>query len=786
MKKLRNGKAPGPDCIHAEFLRYGGAELHRALRILFSEILDKEEWPERWALGLICPIYKRTGDETELDNYRPITLLSIVSKLFELLMNIRFTEWSEKNRTLCDEQGGFRTKRGCADQLFLLKEVWSSRRECKQPTFAAFLDVKSAYDRVWRTGLWHELYLCGIRGKAWRMVRAMYANMRRVVLVDGQRSSEFSVDVGVSQGSVLSPFLYSVFIDGLIRYLKSDPTLGVLIAAEPLASLLYADDIVLLAPTAATLQRMLDLTSHYAHQWRFHFNGRKSQIVVQGSAAQQAEAQQQTWRLDGQTLLVVPEYKYLGMECGLPPGRAPANSFASRLVHATTHRAHDLLLAGCEMNELDARCSSRLWTALCRPILEYGSEVWTPNQGQSKQLEQVQGWYARRVLGCSQGTPAVFATSELGLRSLELRREQYLLRYWRRLCAALPERLLHRVFRARVADVKATPLLSQHSLCHTLHATLCKYQLEEQWEQVVTDQVYQAEEWNGMVGDRVLQEELTSRQCTLASKSSLDTYGTALVPAPGSVAAYLLHSRNREGAWIRCRLRSNTLPLMQVLSRQCRPQRTDAHPICPLCPESQEVETTEHFLSSCQSQRQCQLRRELCSRLEQAVQQWHEEQKAALMADWSALPIVVATHAVSIRQAQADTVNGYDAITATLRLMGPAAATVTATAGAMDASLISASRSQWTELLLGRGTDPASGQAWDASLLAVTMRPIHNFLLLAWRARAEQLGGVPTLNPAGRGISIARYQRMKSIGVRPTTRRGCEPLPACMQSQSHC
>jgi hypothetical protein len=776
LKKLRNGKAPGPDCIHAEFLRYGGSELRRAMRILFNEILNKEEWPERWALGLICPIYKRAGAETELDNYRPITLLSIVSKLFELLMNIRFTEWSEKNRALRDEQGGFRTKRGCADQLFVLKEVWSSRRELKLPTYAAFLDVKAAYDRVWRTGLWHELYQCGIRGKAWRMVRAMYARMRRVVLVDGQRSSEFSVEVGVSQGSVLSPFLYSVFIDGLIRFLKSDPTLGVLIAAEPLSCLLYADDIVLLAPSAAILQRMLDLTSHYAHQWRFHFNGKKSQIVVQGSAEQQTEARQQPWRLDGQMLIVVPEYKYLGMECGLPPNRCPANSFVGRLVHATTHRAHDLLLAGCEMNELDARCSSRLWTALCRPILEYGSEVWVPNAGQAKQLDQVQGWFSRRVLGCSQGTPAIFATSELGLRSLELRRDQFLLRYWLRLCSALPERLLHRVFRERVAAVKATPLLTHHSLCHTLHATLCKYQLEEQWEQVATDQLYEAEEWHGMVSARVLEEELTSRQCTLASKSSLDTYAKALVPAIGKAAAYLLHSRNREGAWIRCRLRSNTLPLLYVLSRHCRPQRSDEHSICPLCPQSLEVESTEHFLSSCQSPRQCKLRQELCCRLQQSVQQWHDKQKAALMADWTALPLLAATQAVSIRQATVDAINGYDAICATLR----------AVSSASTAPMDSDTRVQWCELLLGRSTDPASGRAWDPSLLAATMRPIHNFLLLAWRARAMQLGGVPTLNPAGRGITIAPYRPMKSIGVRSKSRGGSQPLPARMQLQPHC
>lgn len=792
LKKLRNGKAPGPDSIHAEFLRYGGPGLHRATRILFNEILEQEVWPERWALGLICPIYKRAGDEAELDNYRPITLLSIVSKLFELLLNIRLTDWSEANRVLCDEQGGFRTRRGCADQLFVLKEVWSSRRERQLPTYAAFLDVKSAYDRVWRPGLWHQLYELGVRGKAWRMMRAMYERMRRVALVDGQRTAEFPVEVGVSQGSVLSPFLYSVFIDGLIRRLKSDPSLGVQIAGEQLVGLLYADDIVLLAPDPAVLQRMLDVTSQYAHQWRFHFNGRKSQIVGQGSEQQLAAARLVQWKLGGHELAVVPEYKYLGMECGLRPDRGPHNSFSTRLVHAATHRAHDLLLAGCEMDELDARCSSRLWKTLCRPILEYGSEVWKPNQGQSKETEQVQGWFARRVLGCSPSTPAVFATSELGLRSLESRREEYHLRYWRRLCSALPERLLHRVFRQRVLDVKAAPELTRHSLCHMLHATLSKYDLEEQWELVGTDQVYEPVEWQGLVIDRVREHEETMRQVTLASKSSLETYQRALLPPLGTMAPYLLRSRNREGAWIRCRLRSDTLPLMQVLARHCRPQRSDAESSCSLCSATQgpQVESAAHFLAHCEAPQLRQLRRDLCARLRQAVQQWHTAQHDKLLADWSGLPPLLAAGAAAVRLAEADLTTGLASITATLQAMAeliepapngspPAAIEANATTelaapaatpaqAAPTPEAAAATRQQWCELLLGRCAEPISGRAWDASLLRATQRPIHNFLLLAWRTRAQLLGGVPTLLPAGRGIAIAPYQRMKSIGLRPT------------------
>ena len=161
-----------------------------------------------------------------------------------------------------------------------------------------------------------------------------------------------------------------------------------------------------------------------------------------------------------------------------------------------------------------------------------------------------------------------------------------------------------------------------------------------------------------------------------------------------------------------------------------------------------------------QSPNQCQLRRELCSRLEQALLQWHEKQRLALMADWSALPLAAATLAVSVRLTTADATSGYDALTAALQSMRTGVATS------------AAARVAWCELLLGRCSDAVTGESWDASLLDATMRPIHNFLLLAWRARAAQLGGVPTLNSSGRGFSVTPYRRMKSIGVRPTSRSG--------------
>ena len=491
-RKLCNGKATGADTIHSEFLRYGGEAMQASLLLLFNTVWSLEQWPDRWSLGLIHPIYKRSGDVTDLDNHRPITLLSCVSKLFEIVLNNRLTQWAERKKLLSDEQCGFRSKRGCADQLFILQEIWTSRREQKKSTFVAFLDVKSAYDRVWHNGMWVRLHAAGIRGKPWRMLRAMYEKIQRTVLVSGKRTLPFLVQVGVSQGSVLSPFLYSVFIDGLIHHLKSNPRWGVEVTNRIVASLLYADDIALIADTAEQLQEMLDAVSEYAHQWRFHFNPKKSHVVLYGTPTEIDHAKQIQWRLDGHEITTVDEYKYLGMQMGKRP--AAYTSFATGLVHKAKCAACELLYCGCDADQLNAKCSVRLWKSLVRPILEYAAETWIPNHEQVKSIESVQVKFARRVLGSTPTAPAVFVTSELGLHSLAYRRDLLILRYWRRLCATSSDRLIHQLFISRVTDVKRDPLHCRSSLCSLFMKIMQRYNMQEQWETMKTNEI-KIEEW---------------------------------------------------------------------------------------------------------------------------------------------------------------------------------------------------------------------------------------------------------------------------------------------------
>ena len=186
---------------------------------------------------------------------------------------------------LSDLQGGFREQRGTEDQIFILLEIIASRRERGLSTFLAFVDVRKAYDRVWRAGLWRKLDEAEMGGRVTDIIQTMYKKVVRTILINGERTGDFEVQAGVPQGAVLSPFLYAMYIDGLRQ-----KGLGVRIAGRLVPLLLYADDVVLLARTSEEMKAMHGVLEQYARQWRFEIHHGKSNIVVAGSTVPQPPA----------------------------------------------------------------------------------------------------------------------------------------------------------------------------------------------------------------------------------------------------------------------------------------------------------------------------------------------------------------------------------------------------------------------------------------------------------------------------------------------------------------
>ena len=93
--------------------------------------------------------------------------MNVVGKLFNKVLNCRLLQWLEEHNKLSESQAGFRFDRSCVDNIFILNEVMQGRLQEGKKTFCFFLDIKKAYDTVWRDGLWYRMWEMGIQGKLW-------------------------------------------------------------------------------------------------------------------------------------------------------------------------------------------------------------------------------------------------------------------------------------------------------------------------------------------------------------------------------------------------------------------------------------------------------------------------------------------------------------------------------------------------------------------------------------------------------------------------------------------
>ena len=148
----KNGKAAGVDGVCNELLKKGGYWMKASLCYLYNEVFDRHQVPSDWRNGMIVPLYKE-GDKECASNYRGITLLSNVGKIFAGILERRLSIWCEQKKIFEQEQAGFRKGRTATDHIFSLAEIIRRRKNERKPTFCCFLDIRKAYDTVERWSL---------------------------------------------------------------------------------------------------------------------------------------------------------------------------------------------------------------------------------------------------------------------------------------------------------------------------------------------------------------------------------------------------------------------------------------------------------------------------------------------------------------------------------------------------------------------------------------------------------------------------------------------------------
>ena len=560
--KLPLGKAAGSDGVTAEILRLAGIGFAMALAGLFSECLSVGEWPSAWKTAYVLPLFKGDGLRTKPSNYRTLAIRSVVAKLFEKILDIRLRKWAEGSDKLSDLQGGFRENRSTLDQIFTLNEMVAKRVEDGLPTILTFVDVRKAYDRVWQRGLWWKLRRKGLGGNLLKLLESALTRVRRSVLVDGLLADEATVEAGVPQGSVLSPLLYAIFIDGLHEAMER-AGLGVEVFGRKVPLLMYADDIVLLSRDIDDTRRMHKVLEDYASKWRFQINQDKSGIVVVGKQRLRNDVESRVWRLGGDSISCMPWYKYLGIEFEQRRATGKWNRFLERLYKKATAAANILVWRAGGAGALAASTLVRLWKAKVRPIMEYGAELWHGeiSNAWTEKLEGLQYNFAK-ILGCRGASPARTATlAELDLQELWVRRVKLKLIYWGKLCRCDENRLVNVVFRNRRSQVDMGN--AARSGLWAMKRTLVDCELANYWRLGSVDGGWH---WTYEVAVRRKWRHMRNQSMTL--RTSLEVYRR--LDLVGGLAHQRLDDINNiRGTRIQSKLRLGIALLMARIARLC-------------------------------------------------------------------------------------------------------------------------------------------------------------------------------------------------------------------------
>ncbi|KAK3517158.1 hypothetical protein QTP86_019099, partial [Hemibagrus guttatus] len=364
LKRMKSGKAVGPDDIPVEVWKCLGEAAVEFLANLFNRVLESERMPEEWRRSVLMPIFKNKGDVQSCSNYRGIKLMSHTMKLWERVVEARLRKVVE----ICEQQYGFMPRKSTTDAIFALRILMEKYRDGQKELHCVFVDLEKAYDRVPREELWYCMRKSGVAEKYVRVVQDMYERSRTVVRCAVGQTEEFNVEVGLHQGSALSPFLFAIVMDQLSEEVRQ----------ESPWTMMFADDIVICSESREQVEENLE-------RWRFALE-RRGMKVSRSKTEYMCVNEREgsgTVRLQGEGVKKVQEFKYLGStvqsngECGKE---------VKKRVQAGWNGWRKVSGVLCDQ-KISARIKGKVYRTVVRPAMLYGLETVSLRKRQESELE---------------------------------------------------------------------------------------------------------------------------------------------------------------------------------------------------------------------------------------------------------------------------------------------------------------------------------------------------------------------------------------------------------------
>ena len=249
LRSIDINKATGPDEISPKMLREAGAAIAPSLTRLINLSLSCNTFPDPWKLANVMPLYKK-NDKTQINNYRPISLLSCVSKIMERVVFKYTFNFLKGNGLLSRFQSGFIPGDSTTCQLVQVYHLLCEALDNKKDVRVIFCDISKAFDRVWHDGLLCKLQRIGICDDLLKWYRSYLMRRKQKVVLGNTKSRIGEINAGVPLGSVLGPLLFLIFINDItentncnIRLFADDTTLFVDFDNEPDGAELINNDL---------------------------------------------------------------------------------------------------------------------------------------------------------------------------------------------------------------------------------------------------------------------------------------------------------------------------------------------------------------------------------------------------------------------------------------------------------------------------------------------------------------------------------------------------------------
>lgn len=373
IKSKNSKKSFGSDGISNYVLRKLSIKFYNCVAILFNHMLNNAYWPSGWKNGIVIPILKPSKDPTMVDSYRPITLLSCLSKVFESWILIKIRKHCDDNKILPVEQFGFRPRHSTVHALAILTHNITTAINNKIPTLACSLDCEKAFDTTWIEGLLYKLkYLFGVNNHLCQLLYNYLKNRTFQVKINNTLSDVYEIAAGVPQGSVLAPILYTLYISDLPTPDNPD-----------IKKIVFADDILVYASTQNLLgqsfNRYLNKIHNHLDLWKIKLNLNKCEaIVFKGNCKSlprwvSKKINKIQIKINNNTIEIKNKIKYLGL---ILSKNMKYFDHINYIINKTFKAFHKIKHIFYGKNRYTEKVKSILYKQLIRPILTYGFVIW--------------------------------------------------------------------------------------------------------------------------------------------------------------------------------------------------------------------------------------------------------------------------------------------------------------------------------------------------------------------------------------------------------------------------